>query len=86
MGLFFHSVLFCYCFLAFHFQCRSIDFLSRSSQLLDGLLLQDFSFSHSNSVGKVLFIKFKSTVYWLSLARFLFQSSNIGHYISVWQL
>jgi hypothetical protein len=35
-------------FLAFLFQCRSIDFLSKSSELLDGLLLQDFSFSHSN--------------------------------------
>ncbi len=63
MGLFFHAILFCYCFLAFLFQCRSIDFFSRSSQLLDGLLLQDFSFRHSNSVVKVLFIKFKSTVY-----------------------
>ncbi len=40
MGLFFHAVLFCYCFLAFLFQCRLIDFLSRSSQLLDRLLLQ----------------------------------------------
>jgi hypothetical protein len=35
MGLFFHAVLFCYCFLAFIFQCRLIDFLSRPSQLLD---------------------------------------------------
>jgi hypothetical protein len=86
MGLFFYAVLFCYCFLAFIFQCRLIDFLSRSSQLLDGLLLQDFSFSPSNSVAELLFIKFKSTVYWLSLARFLFQSSKFGHYISVWQL
>ncbi len=86
MGLFFQSVFFCYCFLAFLFQCRSIDFLSRSSQLLDGLLLQDFSFSGSNLVVEVLFIKFKSTVYWWSLARFLFQSSKFGHYISVWQL
>ncbi len=86
MGLFFHAVLFCYCFLAFIFQCRLIDFLSRSSQLLGGLLLQDFSFSHANLVVEVLFIKFKSTVYWLSLARFLFQSSKFGHYISVWQL
>ncbi len=50
-------------FLVFLFQCRLIDFLSRSSQLLDGLLLQDFSFSHSNLVVEVLFIKFKSTVY-----------------------
>ncbi len=73
-------------FLAILFQCRLIDFLSRSSQLLDGLLLQDFSFSCSNSVVKVLFIKFKSSVYWLSLARFLFQSSKFGHHISVWQL
>ncbi len=83
---FFHAVLFCNCFLAFIFQCRLIDFLSRSIQLLDGLLLQDFSLSHSNSVVELLFIKFKSTVYWLSLARFLFQSSKFGHYISVWQL
>ncbi len=86
MDLFFHAVLFCYCFLAFIFQSRLIDFLSRSSQLLDGILLQDFSFSHSNLVGELLFIKFKLTVYWLSLARFLFQSSKFGHYISVWQL
>ena len=86
MGLFFHAVLFCYCFLAFIFQCRLIDFLSRSSQLLDGLLLQDFSFSRSNLVVELLFIKFKLTVYWLSLVRFLFQSSKFGHYISVWQL
>ncbi len=86
MGLFFHAVLFCYCFLAFFFQCRSIDFLSRSSQLLDGLLLQDFSFSCSNLMVDLLFIKFKSTVYCLSLARFLFQSSKFGHHISVWQL
>ncbi len=64
MGLFFHAVLFCYCFSAFLFQCRSINFLSRSSQLLDGLLLQDFSFSCSNLVVDVLFIKFKLTVYW----------------------
>ncbi len=63
MGLFFHAVLFCYCFLAFLFQCGSIDFLSRSSQLLGGLLLQDFSFSHSNLVVKLLLIKFMSTVY-----------------------
>ncbi len=86
MGLFFHAVLFCYCFLAFIFQCRLIDFLSRSSQLLDGLLLQDFSLSHSNLVVKLLFIKFKSTVHWLSLARFLFLTSKFGQYISVWQL
>ncbi len=86
MGLFFRAVLFCYCFLAFLFQCRLIDFLSRSSQLLDGLLLQDFSFSHSNLVVDLLFIKFKQTVYSLSLARFLYQSSKFGHYISVWQL
>ncbi len=86
MGLFFHAVLFCYCFLAYLFQCRLIDFLSRSSQLLDGLLLQDFSFSRSNLVVDLLFIKFKSTVYWLSLARFLFQSSKFGHHNSVWQL
>ncbi len=86
MGLFFHAILFCYCFFAFLFQCRSIDFLPRSSQLLDGLLLQDFFFSRSNLVVKLLFIKFKSTVYRLSLARFLFQSSKFGHYISVWQL
>ncbi len=84
-GLFFHAFLFYYCFLAFLFQCRLIDFLSRSSQLLDGLLLQDFSFSCSNSVVEVLFIKFKLAVYWLSLG-FLFQSSKFGHYISVWQL
>ncbi len=86
MGLFFHAVIFSYCFLAFLFLCRWIDFLSRSSQLLDGLLLQDFSFSHSNLVVELLFIKFKSTVYWLSLARFLYQSSKFGHHISVWQL
>ncbi len=86
MGLFFHAVLFCYCFLAFLFQCRLIDFLSRSSQLLNGLLVQDFSFGCSNLVVELLFIKFKLTVYQLSLARFLFQSSKLGHYISVWQL
>jgi hypothetical protein len=63
MSLFFRAVLFCYCFLVFLFQCRLIDFFSRSSQLLDGLLLQDFSFRHSNLVVKLLFIKFKSTVY-----------------------
>jgi hypothetical protein len=86
MGLFFYAVLFCYCFVAFFFQCRLIDILSRSSQLLDGLLLQDFSFSCLNLVVKLLVIKFKLTVYWLSLARFLFQSSKFGHYISIWQL
>jgi hypothetical protein len=32
------------------------------------------------------YIKFKSTVCQLSLARFLFQSSKFGHHISVWQL
>ncbi len=72
MGLFFHAVLYCYCFLAFLFQCRLIDFLSRSSQLLDGLLLQDFSFSHLNLVVELLFTKFRSTVYRLSLAKFLY--------------
>jgi hypothetical protein len=86
MVLFFYAVLFCYCFLAFLFQCRLINFLSRSSELLDELLLQDFSFSRSNLVVELLFIKFKLTVCWLSLARFLFQSSKFGHYISVWQL
>jgi hypothetical protein len=86
LGLCLHAVLFSYCFLACIFQCRLIDFLSRSSQLLDGLLLQDFSFSRSNLVVELLFIKFKLTIYWLSLARFLFQSSKFGHYISVWQL
>jgi hypothetical protein len=35
-------------FLAYLFQCRSIDFLLRSSQLLDGLLLQNFSSSCPN--------------------------------------
>ncbi len=85
MGLFSHAILFFYCLLAFIFHCRLIDFLSRSIQLLDGLLLQDLSFSCSNLVVKLLFIKFKLTVYWLSLARFLFQSSKFGHYISVWQ-
>ncbi len=64
MGLFFHAVIFCDCFFDFLFQCRLIDFLSRSSQLLDRLLLQDFSFSRSNLVVEVLFIKFKLTVYW----------------------
>ncbi len=86
MGLFFHAVLFCCCFLAFIYQCRLIDFLSRSSQLLDGLLLQDFFFSCSNLVVELLFIKFKLTVYWLFLARFFFQSSKFGYYISLWQL
>ncbi len=33
-----------------------------------------------------LFIKFKSIVGWASLARFLFQSSKFGHYISVKRL
>ncbi len=80
------SILFCYCFVAFLFQCRLIDFLSRSSQLLDGLLLQDFFFSCSNLVVELLFIKFNQNVYLLSLARFLFQSSKFGHYISVWKL
>ncbi len=32
------------------------------------------------------YIKFNSTVYWLSLARFLFQSSKFGHHIFVWKL
>jgi hypothetical protein len=77
MDLFFHAVLFCYCFLAFIFQCRLIDFLSRSSQLLDGLLLQDFFFSYSNLVVELLFIKFKSTVYRLSLARFSYSHPNL---------
>ncbi len=86
IGLFFHAILFCYCFLAYLFQCKLIDFLSRSSQLLDGLLLQDFSSSHPNLVVGWLFIKFKLTVYQLSLARFLFQSSKFGHHVSVWQL
>ncbi len=86
MGLFFHAVLFCYCFLAYLFQYRLIDFLSRSSQLLDGLLLQDFSFSCPNLGVNWLFIEFKLTVKQLSLARFLFQSSKFGHHISVWQL
>ncbi len=49
-GFVFHAVLFCYCFLAYLFQCRLIDFLSRSSKLLDGLLLQYFSSSHPNLV------------------------------------
>ncbi len=60
MGLFFHAVLFFYCFLVFLFQCRPIDFISRSSQLLDGLLLHNFFFSYSNLVVELLFIKFKS--------------------------
>ncbi len=50
MGLFFSCCLILLFFLAFLFQCRLIDFLSRSSQLLDRLLLQDFSFSCSNLV------------------------------------
>ncbi len=62
MGLFFCAVLFCYYFLAFFFQCRLIEFLLRSSQLLDGLLLQDFTFSYSNLVVELLFIKFKLTI------------------------
>jgi hypothetical protein len=37
-------------FFGYLFQCRLIDFLSRSSQLLDRLLLQDFSSSHPNLV------------------------------------
>jgi hypothetical protein len=37
-------------FFGLPFQCRLIDFLSRSSQLLDGLLLQDFSSSRPNLV------------------------------------
>jgi hypothetical protein len=41
----FHAVLFCYCFLSLPFQCRSTDFTSSSSQLLDGYLLQEFSSS-----------------------------------------
>jgi hypothetical protein len=86
MGLLFHAVLYCYCFLAYLFKCRSIDFLSRSSQLLDGLLLQNFSSSCPNFGVDWLFIKFKSTVYCSSLARFLFQSFKFGHHISVWQL
>ncbi len=85
-GFVFSCCLILLLFLAFIFQCRLIDFLSRSSQLFDGLLLQDFSFSRSNSVVELLFIKFKSTVYWLSLARFLFQSSKFVHYISAWHL
>jgi hypothetical protein len=44
-GRLFHAVLFCYCFLSLPFQCRSTDFTSSSSQLLDGYLLQHFSSS-----------------------------------------
>ncbi len=85
-GFVFWCCLICYCFLVYLFQCRLIDFLSRSGQLLDGLLLQDFSSSHSNLVVNWLFIKFKLTDSWLSLAKFLFHSSKFGHHISAWQL
>jgi hypothetical protein len=37
-------------FFGFSFQCRSIDFLSRLSQLLDGFLMQDISSSGPNLV------------------------------------
>ncbi len=62
MSLFFHAVLFCYCFLAYLFQCRSIDFLSRSSQLLDGFLLQDFSSSCPNLVITFLLSNYSARV------------------------
>ncbi len=52
---FFMLSYFRYCFLAYLFQCRLIDFLSRSNQLLDGLLLQDFSSSCPNLVITFLF-------------------------------
>jgi hypothetical protein len=42
-------------FLVYPFQCRLTDFVSRSSQLLDGLPLQDFSSSHPNLVITFLF-------------------------------
>ncbi len=42
MGLFFMQSYFVIVFWLFIFQCRLIDSLSRSSQLLDGPLLQDF--------------------------------------------
>jgi hypothetical protein len=86
MGLFFHAVLFCYCYLAFLFKCRLIDFFIKIKSIVGWLLLQDFSFSRSNLEVNLLFIKFKLTVYQVSLARFLFQSSKFGHHISVWQL
>ncbi len=80
----------CYCFLVYLFQCRSIDFLSRSSQLLDGLLLQDFSSSPPNLVVDWLFIKFKLTDSWLSLAKnFPFIQIWSSHFclaILVWEL
>jgi hypothetical protein len=40
----------CIVFFAYPFQRRSTDFVSSSSQLLDGLLLQDFSSSRPNLV------------------------------------
>jgi hypothetical protein len=49
-GFDFSCCFFCYCFLACLFQCRLVDFLSRSKQLLDKLLLQDFSSSCPNLV------------------------------------
>ncbi len=49
-GFVFSCCLILLLFLAYLFECRLIDFLSRSSQLLDGLLLQDFSSSHPNLV------------------------------------
>jgi hypothetical protein len=83
MGLVFHAVLCCYCFLAFLFQCRLIDFLSGSSQLLDRLLLQDFSFRHSFWWSSYYSLSSSQLCIWSSLARFLFQSSKFGHHISV---
>ncbi len=57
--------------------------------------LLGFVFDHNWSLDRVIdalrlinwfYIKLKLTVYWLSLARFLFQSFKFGHHISVWQL
>ncbi len=42
-------------FFVYPFQCKSTDFVSSSSQLLDGLLLQDFSSSCPNLVITFLF-------------------------------
>ncbi len=49
-------------FLAYAFQCRWTDFVSISSQLLDGLLWQDFSSSCPNMVVTFLFSNYSVRV------------------------
>ncbi len=70
-GFAFLCCLILFYFLVYPCQCRLTDFISSSSQLLDGLLLQDFSSSHPNLVIIFLFSSYSVRVncgkllYWL---------------------